>query len=210
MLKSRSSVDRDEIGVTVVRNDDFRAHFPSFDVKPIVALMRLTPRLELSSFCDFEADEVAGVGRVRSAADLLAEVAHGIDRDAFPVFVAEETDCSAFPGILQTHFLADDRIFFLDDFIHQPFHFGDLFRRHLSGWEKSEAEAFGVDVGSLLGDMVPEDDSQRLVQQMGRRVETGGFRGMIRKSALEFLFRAFAGERPDVCGRPPHSLSGRR
>ena len=131
---------------------------------------------------------------MRSSADFLAEIAHRINRDPFAVFIAEQTDCSALASVFQTHFLAHDRVFLLNDFVDQTFHFRNLFRSHFIRMREVEAEAFRIDVGSLLCHMIAEHNPQRLVQKMGRGMQTGRFRGMVCKSPFELLLRSFAGE----------------
>ena len=60
-------------------------------------------------FLDLEPSEIAGVLRVRTAADLLAELAHRVDLDLLAVLAFEETDRALCLRFLDGHLLAGDR-----------------------------------------------------------------------------------------------------
>jgi len=108
---------------------------------------------------------------VRAAADLLTEIPNGIDLYTVAVPLFKQANRAGLAGLAHGHLFVTYREVPADLFIDNDFHRRDLFGRQLVRMREIEAEPFGRNVAATLLGVRPQYLPQRLVEQMGCRVE---------------------------------------
>ena len=123
---------------------------------------------------DLEGADVAGVLNVCAAAEFHGEITHRDHADDVAVFFAEQRHGAQLAGLVDGHFLRDDRERRADLLIDEVFHLRDLFGRHRLEVREVKAQPVGVVQGTGLFDVRAEHDAERLLKQVRRGMILAG------------------------------------
>src|SRR5215470_8547959 len=119
---------------------------------------------------DLDRTDFAGVGNMRTSAELQREVAHAHDPHDVAVLFTKHGDGSGFLGLVERHLRGGHGIVRTNPFVHQGLDTGKLFGLELALEREVETHRVRTNLGSGLDDMLAEQLAHGSMEKVSRAV----------------------------------------
>src|SRR3989338_6189175 len=151
--------------------------------------------------CEGKMPKLTRMFHMRTAANLLGELlplfpheVHLHVPSKLGIFILKESDCATSLCLLNRKNLETNGKVLLNHCVHHALDFPLLFIRHLFVMRKIEPQPLGGDVLTALLHVIPKLRTHRLVEQVGRRMQSFGLLRVVGQSARKFLLRSGSGK----------------